>query len=119
MLSVSRMALSLDPLAPRIGSAERRNRALRLFQDAQQRVADCATKLGTPMPPPDVQAVGTKLASQAPNANDRSLRDNPDLIEDLFSVAAGAITVTSKWCGAQHPEDDAVAALAQLHGARP
>jgi hypothetical protein len=92
---------------------------LALFHDAQQRLDDCTAKLASPLPPPDIQAAQTKLASQSTNASDRDLRRDPDLIEDLFAVSTNAISVSSKWCGAQHPTDDAIAAVAQLHGVTP
>lgn len=119
MLDVARAALSVDPLRPHLSFAERRTRVLRLFHDAQQRMNDCVSKVGTPLPPPDIEAVLTKLSSQSGNATERQLRDNPDLIEDLFFTASDAMRTASKWCGVQHPTDDAIAAIAHLHGARP
>lgn len=119
MLDVARTALNIDPLRPHLSFADRRSRVLRLFRQAQQRVNDCVAKIGSPLPPPDLEAVLTKLASQSGNATDRQLRDNPDLIDDLFATTSDAILTTTKWCGVQHPTDDAMAALAHLHGVRP
>jgi hypothetical protein len=118
MLVVARTALALDPLRPRISAAERRARVLRLFADAQQRIQSCAVQLGA-TPPPDIQTALTKLSAEAPNASDRALRRDPDLVEDLFSTSADALIITAKWCQARHPADDAVTAIAQLHGVRP
>lgn len=119
MLEVVRTAMNIDPLRPRLSSPERRARVLRLFSDAEERVNACIAKIGSPLPPPDVEAVVTKLASQSGNASERQLRDNPDLVDDLFVTASDAMLTASKWCGVQHPTDDAIAALAHLHGVRP
>jgi hypothetical protein len=119
MLAIARTALEIDPLAPRLSGAQRRERVLKLYQQAQQRVSDCTAKLGTPLPPADLQDVATKLAAQANDANERTLRRDSDLIDDLFVASANAITVTSKWCAPQPPTDQAIAGLAHLHGIHP
>ena len=119
MLAIARTALEIDPLAARLSAAQRRERVLKLYQHAQERVTDCTAKLGTPLPPADLQAVAANLESHANDANDRSLRRDSDLIDDLFATSTNAITVTSKWCGAQPPTDQAIAGLAQVHGVHP
>jgi tetratricopeptide (TPR) repeat protein len=118
LLATARTALALDPLQQHINAAERRKRAIKLFNDAQQRVAQCVATLGGAFPPADLQTASTNLAAQAQKATESALRSDPDLVDDVFSASVNAVVASSKDCGPRHPMDDAINALAQLHGVR-
>jgi tetratricopeptide (TPR) repeat protein len=121
LLSTARLALSLDPMAPRLSRAEADRRTLNAYQFATARLSDCLQSRGLnphpDQPQNDLQRLslqGQKLNAQAkPSA----LRKDPDLRVTLMDFVTGIEETTAKECGAPSGADLALLLISRKHGA--
>lgn len=113
---IAKAVLTLDPFQPHLSAAERRRRVLSIYNQAGKRLKACTATF-----PPDslttaMTAAEARFTAQTGNANERTLRRDPDLLDDVFDGAYWAVTASSTACGAQHPDDDAIALIAAKRG---
>jgi tetratricopeptide (TPR) repeat protein len=113
---IAKAVLALDPFQPRLSAAERRRRVLKLYDDGRERLTACSATFPPGSLPTALMSAEARFAAQDNNASERALRRDPDLLDGVFDAAFWAITESSKACGAQHPEDDAVGLIAASRG---
>jgi hypothetical protein len=112
------LVLSMDPLAARLGSAERRRRLADALAYASERLSACAAQ-GMPA------GSTAEEASLHAAATDFQQELRPGRALDQDTVEAGvtlldriARHVTSS-CGPLTPKDDALVLIGRMHGADP
>lgn len=110
--AVSLQVLTADPLAPRLGRAERVRRAVQLIERARARLAACAS------PDADTQRLMADLeaaleAITAPGR--RPLVEERDLAEDAVT-RAGLAERAAAGCAPAEPLDRAIGIIARLRG---
>ena len=98
------LLLSNDPLAPHLGTAERRRRLNTVLAHARERLASCAAMPDAAAALPDV--TGTRTLDQ-------------DAIENALEAVARAEAVAGRRCGPPAPLDAALSLMARLHGTVP
>jgi tetratricopeptide (TPR) repeat protein len=113
---IAKAVLTLDPFQPRLSAAERRRRVLRMYQEADKRLKACRATFPPGSLSTAMTAAEARFTAQAGNAHDRTLRRDPDLLDNVFDAVYWATTASSTACGAQHPDDDAIALIAAGRG---
>ena len=120
-LSTARLALSMDPMAPRLSRAEADRRTLNAFGIAISRLNECI-KSRTPNPPvgrlsSDLEQLTQQADKLKPQASANVLRRNPDLRVTLNDFISSVEETTAKECGTPSGQDLALLLIAKKHGA--
>jgi len=144
-LRLTNMILDMDPLKPRLLWSERVRRLNAARLQAMARLKACAESKGidatqppTPTPaapvaptpqgtasttpptdaPPQQDFTGeyAKLQALRSQMQERKLRENPDLAEDVIAEVAAAESMASSACGPATGADRALQLIADLHG---
>ena len=108
-LQQTETVLLWDPLRQQISPDERDRIALRGFDAAGTRLKRCTT------PNPAEQKLMQNWTTLKPQVNDRTLRDNQDLVSTVMNLAFEAERQTANGCGAQTDTDRALLLVANLH----
>jgi tetratricopeptide (TPR) repeat protein len=123
LLEMTNLVLSIDPFERQLSPQGRRRRALRAFRQAVGRLEACAQSRGdlleTAQPHTPLEAIYTRIQKLRPNAQERALRRDPDLITLVMDVVLDAETVAASSCGAPQGLDQAILLAAQRHGSAP
>jgi tetratricopeptide (TPR) repeat protein len=120
-LSTARLALSMDPMAPRLSRAEADRRTLNAFGIAISRLNECI-KSRSPNPPvgqlsSDLEQLTQQADKLKPQASANVLRRNPDLRVTLNDFISSVEETTAKECGTPSGQDLALLLIAKKHGA--
>jgi Tfp pilus assembly protein PilF len=113
------LVLTTDPLAPRLGLAERRRRlALHVTQAAIGSAACLARLPSSPAPPPAaaLSAAGLEVDSLAAALETRAAPRTREAIEEAFDVAYRAARAAEQTCGRGGPADRATLLIGQRYG---
>lgn len=107
------LVLTGDPLAPRLGAAERRRRVTAAIVRADQRLAQCT------VPPPDqssdeAAALRAQLASFQPRVSRGPI--DQDTAEDALDLTFRIETYAGARCAPAAPVDRALTLIAARHG---
>jgi len=109
------LVLDQDPLAPRLGAAERRRRVDAALTRARTRLAMCTT------PQPDASRDDVSTLQGALNAFEPRLRQrgaiDQDTAEDALELASRIERYAGNRCARPAPEDRALVLIALRHGA--
>jgi len=116
--TVSALVLDQDPLAARLGTAERRRRLVTIFEHAIQNLEDCAIprpgQAGDTLRYLDpLRIEASEFAEQLRSASAVQVRDAVEEGLDLVNRLQQAV---GKTCGASAPLDEALARISRRHG---
>jgi len=113
LLEIVDLVISRDPLATRLGSAERRRRLAADFAYAEQRLAACLSRSGTRQDDGDAalqdEAAAFDTAAQAPLVEQDAVESGLDLLARIERRVSAA-------CGPPTPMDRALLLIAHEHG---
>jgi tetratricopeptide (TPR) repeat protein len=120
-LSTARLALNMDPMAPRLSRAEADRRTLNAYTFAVSRLNDCLTSRALNLHPAQPQNDLQQLTQQADKLKSQAkadvLRKNPDLRVTLMDFVSSVEETTAKECGTPSGPDLALLLIAKKHGA--
>jgi tetratricopeptide (TPR) repeat protein len=120
-LATARLALNMDPMAPRLSRAEADRRTLNAYAFAVSRLNDCLTSRALnphPAPPEnDLQQLSQQADKLKSQAKASVLRRNPDLRVTLIDFVSSVEETTAKECGTPSGPDLALLLIAKKHGA--
>jgi tetratricopeptide (TPR) repeat protein len=120
-LATARLALNMDPMAPRLSRAEADRRTLNAYAFAVSRLNDCLTSRAlNPHPAPaenDLQQLSQQADKLKSQAKASVLRRNPDLRVTLIDFVSSVEETTAKECGTPSGPDLALLLIAKKHGA--
>jgi tetratricopeptide (TPR) repeat protein len=112
-LEMTSLILSVDPLERGLSSQERTRRVVRAYQQAVERLRDCAMKrgqaLGGPQPMTDLQAAYARAMQMRPSVRETVLQRNSDLLMRTLELVFEIEELTARDCG--HPADVDLALL--------
>ena len=115
--TVSALILDQDPLAARLGTAERRRRLVAIFEHATQNLEDCAIpgpgQAGETLrhlDPLRLEASEFAVQLQSASAVQR------DAVEEGLDLVSRVQQAVTKTCGASAPLDEALARISRRHG---
>ncbi|MFB3921016.1 MAG: tetratricopeptide repeat protein [Terriglobia bacterium] len=116
-LQVSRLILSLDPFQNKLPARERAARTIRVFQQALDRLKECAAQRGenleTQEPETRLQREYARAMEFVPSVNSRELTRNPDTQANVAELALEIERLASETCGAGKDIDRALVLLAR------
>ncbi|MGH9407755.1 MAG: tetratricopeptide repeat protein [Terriglobia bacterium] len=122
MLKEADDVLRIDPFDRRVPATVRRRRAILAFDTAVARLASCAQSRGENVtaPAPASQSGLPQLYSQAmntkPEMTERSLRNDPDLLDSGMQLVFQIERQTNRACGPPLGLDQALLLIAQRNG---
>ncbi len=103
MLETSDMVLAIDPFDRRIGAAARRSRVIQAYGQAWTRLMGCmpAGPLERDALPreDDLTPLFEEMRALETKANDRALRQDPDLLDTVMDVVFAVEEATNRVCG--------------------
>jgi tetratricopeptide (TPR) repeat protein len=129
LLELASLVRQMNPFLPRLSSRERARRVVAAFNQAEQRLEQCATQRGeelqpkstapaagkqasappsTVSTPSDLQAAYQRLADLKPKMRTSVVVRNMDLADTVLDAAAKAEQVASQLCGAPSGRDEAL-----------
>jgi Tfp pilus assembly protein PilF len=111
---VTELVLTRDPLADRIGSAERRRRLLANFTYAATRLAACAPTETNPQVIEDAARLDAELRTLEPELH--AARLDQDTIETAADLVDRVERHVVQRCGPPAPLDDALILVGRQHG---
>jgi tetratricopeptide (TPR) repeat protein len=115
MRDVAARVVNGDPLATRLGRAERRRRITAILDGVTARLDTCRAGHGGG----ETGAAVTPLAAALTSARGSLASADRDSIEDTLAAAAAAERALMRVCGADSPADRALLIIAALHGGAP
>ncbi len=110
---VAALVLSSDPLAARLGFAERKRRLSAALEHVQARIEACSPAGAASG---DLQALQTELATFAKDLSALRARDASDAVENGLDLIGRAEDALGSGCGQPAPLDRALALIAHRHG---
>ena len=115
--TVTDLVLDADPLAPRLGAAERRRRLSMIVTQALRRLDACLLSpiVGVTAPGVEVAAVRTEAQSLLDRLESRRQQSRDNLEEGLV-VARQLEQLVGDGCGDEMPLDSAIVLIAARHG---
>ena len=120
-LATARLALSLDPMAPRLSRAEADRRTLNAYRIATSRLNDCLQARGLnphpDQPQNDLQRLSLEALKLNSQAKSSALRRDPDLRVTMMDFVSSIEETTAKECGGPTGPDLALLLIARKHGA--
>ena len=112
------LILESDPLAPRLSGQERASRALLAFNQSLQRLSVCAAARGVSFDnkqqQSDLQKIHALALALQPQARERNLARNPDLVLKVTDMAFEIEKVTERACGEPQGMDLALLLLSRV-----
>jgi tetratricopeptide (TPR) repeat protein len=119
-LATARLALNLDPMAPRLSRAEADQRTLNAYELATGRLSECLKTRGLNLHPQqpqnDLQRLSLEAEQLSSDAKPSALRKNPDLRLNLMDFVSNIEETTAKECGSPSGADLALLLIAKKHG---
>jgi tetratricopeptide (TPR) repeat protein len=120
-LSTARLALNMDPMAPRLSRAEADRRTLNAYAFASSRLNDCLTSHALnphlAQPQNNLQQLAQQADKLKSQAKASVLRRNPDLRVTFVDFVSSVEETTAKECGTPSGPDLALLLIARKHGA--
>jgi tetratricopeptide (TPR) repeat protein len=110
LLLVAEHAVTLDPWAPRLRTAERGRRARLALDVVRERIAGCEGPLAAQLP-----ALRASLEAAARMVQDRALQRDPQALDAAFRAVVSAEETAALRCGPGRPVDDALLSLGRAH----
>jgi tetratricopeptide (TPR) repeat protein len=110
---VSELVLTRDPLADRIGSAERRRRLGDNLRYAETRLADCVSRPNAPADEQDAKRLADLRDAMARLKRERFDQDAIESAADLVDRAERGV---AQRCGPPAPLDEALMLIGRQHG---
>ncbi len=119
-LQLSKLVLSIDPLAPRLSSADRSQRVIAAFGAALTRLRDCAIQRGdsldTTTPSNALESAYASAARIKPKVRRQILKSDQDLSSNVIDLIVEMENLTTSFCGAPHGLDEAILLAMEKHG---
>ncbi|HTA22922.1 MAG TPA: tetratricopeptide repeat protein [Terriglobales bacterium] len=117
-LKTTELVLQMDPFQRKISVAQRNQIVIEAFASAGQRLKDCpvgSNSTGTGPSAGGQPSLSEKWAKMKGQINERSLRRNPDLVEEVMDLVFSVERQTSAVCGTPTGTDLALLLIAKLH----
>ncbi len=118
-LELSRLILEIDPYDRRLSAAERTTRAIRIYQQAFNRLKQCGTERGEGLdvqqPASELQSAYSRAKQILPNVTRRSLQTNPDLQAKVIDLSLEIEQLSDSRCGPGKSMDSAILLAARKH----
>jgi tetratricopeptide (TPR) repeat protein len=108
-LNMTQIVLHWDPFRPQVPAAERRRIALEAFAASGERLKSCTS------PTPQEQALQQQWQKLEPQATERAIKRQPDVVNTIMQLAFGIERQTAGSCGPQNEADRALLLVANLH----
>jgi tetratricopeptide (TPR) repeat protein len=120
LLETTRMVLSSDPLRRGLSGSERARRTRRAFDQALERLEDCAARRGVALQAKGGETDLQKLYAAAnhlePRLREFALRRDSDLVSTTLDLVFQIEMTTEQECGAPQGLDQALLLLAHAQG---
>jgi tetratricopeptide (TPR) repeat protein len=120
LLETTRLVLSIDPLLRGLSSSERARRTRRAFDQALERLQDCAVRRGVDLKAKgggaelqELYAAGNRLE---PHLRESELRRDSDLVSTTMDWVFQIELTTERECGPPQGPDQALLLLARAQG---
>jgi tetratricopeptide (TPR) repeat protein len=119
-LEMTKLILSVDPLERGLSSQERSRRVVRAYQQAVERLRECAQKrreaLAGEQPLTELQTMYARAVQFRPKVRERPLQRNSDLLMSAMELVFGIEELTARDCGHPADVDLALLLIARKHG---
>ncbi len=123
MLQVSKLVLSIDPLAARLSSVDRSQRVVTAFGSAFARLQVCAVRRGdslyTKAPSNALESAYSSAARITPKVHRKILERDQDLLANVIDLIEEMENLTTSFCGAPTGLDEAIVLAMEKHGGTP
>ena len=118
LVETSRQVLNMDPFAPRISTAERARRTIRIYQEATKRVESCSAQRGESLdfekPTTELQFAWSRAKEFEPALKQGSLARDADLLSNTAHLAFELTELAARECGPSDAKYDALRLVAGL-----
>jgi tetratricopeptide (TPR) repeat protein len=120
LLETARQVLEMDPFEPRIAAAERARRAMRAYDQARKRLAECAERRGQTLdfedPRTELQSAHARARELEPRVRERTLARDSDLLTSVASLSFEIEDLAARECGPPLGRDYALWLVARKRG---
>jgi tetratricopeptide (TPR) repeat protein len=120
MLETTRLVLSIDPYETSLSGAERSVRIMRAYQQAVNRLQECAQSRGETLdaspPQTPLQSLYDQAMKMKPRIRERVLNRDPDTATAALTLVSGLEGFATSVCGEPKGLDEAIVLAQRDHG---
>lgn len=120
MLETNKLVLSIDPYESSLSGAERSVRITRAFQQAVNRLQECAQSRGETLkaspPQTTLQTLYDEAMKMKPRIQERVLNRDPDTATAALTLVSGLENLATSVCGEPRGLDEAIVLAQRKHG---